>query len=383
MVKVTILRQFVDISEGKFVCRIENSFNRKSVKMSEFGKDEKDAQPKDEEKQRPSSSLPSIMSRTNSPAQLQDDVLQEETCVTREEDLAGIEVSTGYLSADVSAREMVQERAFTASPCVRVMLRENSELEIDHSETSLKTAEGGEGSEQAGEGLDQTPGEVYFFNKKSTARRVKQITHKLSGQERCSAKLRPVDTQGDPDNVEQTIMNLRQTPDESPKLKQTEYSERNSPTHLPLSTSSSSPVEEEVQENTKREKTRANTSNATTKLVSVFTQTEWSWFNDMLQYQEMMTKAETAVRTKEIPNSPSGNQLTATYLYMWIIIIMIMSRWEWARKKLCIGKYCLLLTEFRVCTVSYRLSSFLLIYGRQGGKKKEDSFHHLQYEPRK
>lgn len=306
------MRQFVDISEGKFVCRIENSFNRKSVKMSEFGKDEKDPQPTDEEKQRPSSSLSSIMSRTSSPAQLQDDVLQEETCVTREEDLVGIEVSTGYLSADVSAREMVQERAFTASPCVRVMLRENSELEIDHSETSLKTAEGSPGSEQAGEGLDQTPGEVYFFNKKSTARRVKQITHKLSGQERCSAKLTPVDTQGDPDNVEQTIMNLRQTPDESPKLKQTEYSERNSPTHLPLSTSSSSPVEEEVQENTKREKTRANTSNATTELVSVFTQTEWSWFNDMLQYQEMMTKAETAVRTKEIPNSPSAHSHTSS-----------------------------------------------------------------------
>lgn len=319
MVDVTILRQFVDISEGKFVCRIENSFNRKSVKMSEFGKDEKDPQPTDEEKQRPISSLSSIMSRTSSPAQLQDDVLQEETCVTREENLAGIEVSTGYLSADVSAREMVQGRAFSASPCVRVMLRENSELEIDNSETSLKTAEDGQGSEQAGEGLDHTPGEVYFFNKKSTARRVKQITHKLSGQERCSAKLRPVDTQGDPDNVEQNIMNLRQTPDESPKLKQTEFSEKNSPTHLPFSTSSSSPVEEEVQENTKREKTRANSKNATTELVSVFTQTEWSWFNDMLQYQEMMTKAEKAVRTKEIPNSPSGNQLTATYLYIWII----------------------------------------------------------------
>ncbi|XP_015766436.1 PREDICTED: uncharacterized protein LOC107345248 [Acropora digitifera] len=280
--------------------------------MSEFGKDEKDPQPTDEEKQRPISSLSSIMSRTSSPAQLQDDVLQEETCVTREENLAGIEVSTGYLSADVSAREMVQGRAFSASPCVRVMLRENSELEIDNSETSLKTAEDGQGSEQAGEGLDHTPGEVYFFNKKSTARRVKQITHKLSGQERCSAKLRPVDTQGDPDNVEQNIMNLRQKPDESPKLKQTEYSERNSPTHLPFSTSSSSPVEEEVQENTKREKTRANSSNATTELVSVFTQTEWSWFNDMLQYQEMMTKAEKAVRTKEIPNSPSAHSHTSS-----------------------------------------------------------------------
>ena len=285
--------------------------------MSECGKDEKDPQPTDEEKERPSSSLSSIMSRTSSPAQLQDDVLQEETRVTRGEDLAGIEVSTGYLSADVYAGEIVQERAFSASPCVRVMLRKNSELEIDNSETSLKTAEGGQGSEQAGEGLDQTPGEVYFFNKKSTAKRGKQITHKLSGQEECSAKLRPVDAQGDPDNVEQT-------PDESPKLKQTEYSERNSPTHRPLSTSSSSPVEEELEEKTTREKTRANTSNATTELVSVFTQTEWSWFNDMLQYQEMMGRAEKAVRraSKGIPNSPSGNQLTTT-LYIWIIIIII------------------------------------------------------------
>lgn len=288
--------------------------------MSEYGKDEKEPQPTEEEQQRPSSSLSSTMSRTSSPVQLQD-VVEEETCMAREEDPAD-KVSTGNSSADVAAGEIVQQRAISVSPSVRVTLRETSELEIDNSETSLKIGEGGQGSEQAAEELDQTPGEVYFFNKKSSAKRVKQVTHKLSGQERYSAKLGCSDSQRDPEKVEQNIMNdSRQTPDESPKLKQTEFSGRNSPTHQPLSPSSSlSEEEEEIEKNTKREKTRVNISNATTELVSVFTQTEWSWFNDMLQYQEMMARAEKAVRraSREIPNSPSGSQLTATF-YSWIM----------------------------------------------------------------
>ena len=321
--------------------------------MSREGEYERDLQPTDVENPRPNSRSSSVVNGSSSPEEVEDDVFATPES-TREEQPEKVSASDVAASQQQEQEQQEQEqqeqkqqeqqqqqqqqqqqpqqqqqqrkqrKAFSGSATqsggIRVTFIESPDLGMGDNETTDKTDErmlhhmtDYQGLEQTAEDLEKTSGEMYFFNRDSSSRRGKP-PKKFSGHNRRSGKPGTDNDQKGQDNVEQEIKKdvVDSSGETNPiSCPETEFSNKDSPTCRPLSTSSSSSVEAETEGNLKRQKAKVRTSNNAKEVVSVCTQTEWSWFRDMLWYQEMMTRAEkTGWRSsRETPKSPSGKYL--------------------------------------------------------------------------
>ena len=230
---------------------------------------------------RPDSSASSVISRTSSPEPLQDDGFGEET-----------QVSPEQLSADMAARGIINPRnTFSASPPqsgIRGMLIAACDIEKNTVEEPQETNESEQlldkhvVSERTG-GNETVPQEVAFFNKDSSTSRPSSASSSSSVGERTNK--REVCFQGS----------------EGDHLLQKERS------------------------------FISHAENTTIEVVSICTQTEWSWLKDMELYQEVAHKskpdwAERSDRTlsREVAKSPSGNVVifvtlpgSAKIVYPW------------------------------------------------------------------
>lgn len=239
--------------------------------MSENNNNEK--VPGEEEIPRPDSSASSVISRTNSPEPLleTDDVFGEET-----------QVSPEQLSADMAARGIINPRnKISDSPPqsgIRGMLIAACDIE---SNTVEETQEAHESDLQE--------------EKKTES---EQLLDKHAMFERKDNETVPQD----------------------------------SSTSRPSSSSSSSSVGDRTNKREvcfqdsdgdhllqKERSFISHAENTTIEVVSICTQTEWSWLKDMELYQEIShrSKPDWAERTdrklpREVPKSPSGNAATMT-----------------------------------------------------------------------
>ena len=241
--------------------------------MSENKNNEK--VPGEEEIPRPDSSASSVISRTSSPETLQetDDVFGEET-----------QVSPERLSADMAARGIINPRnKISDSPPqsgIRGMLIAACDIE---SNTGEETQEARESDLQEEKNIEseqlnkhavfertdkkeKVPQEMSFFNKESSTSRPSSASSSSSVGDRTNKReVCFQDSEGD---------HLLQK-------------ERSFISHA---------------------------ENTTVEVVSICTQTEWSWLRDMELYQEIShrSKPDWADRTdrklpREVPKSPSGN----------------------------------------------------------------------------
>ena len=238
--------------------------------MSENSNNEKEQIP------RPDSSASSVISRTSSPEPLKDDVFGEETRVT---------CSPEQLSADMSARGIMNPRnKISGSPPqsgIRGMLIAACDIETN------------------------TVGETQELSKS--------------------------DLQEEKKTENEQLLDKHAVPERADKNKtvaqEMSFFNKDSSTSRPSSASSSSSVGERTnkrevcfqdsEEDHLLQKERSfisHAENATIEVVSICTQTEWSWLKDMELYQEMLprSKPDWADRTdrklpREAPKSPSGN----------------------------------------------------------------------------
>lgn len=237
--------------------------------MSGDERDLKDSVPTGEEIPRPDSSSSSIISRTSSPEHIQDDAF-----VAKQEELDPEKVS-----ADVASRGIVNPNKFSGpvpQSGMRGMLIAACAVEANHSEKSQETEEvtlEGKHEQQlsedtgpATEGHVPTLQEINFFNKDSSTSRPSSASS--SSSIAAESNKREVSFQAS---------------DEDHLLKK----ERSFISH---------------------------TGNTTVEVMSICTQTEWSWLKDVELYQEITnrSKPEWADRTerkisREVPKSPSGN----------------------------------------------------------------------------
>lgn len=235
-------------------------------------KDLKDSVPEDEQVPRADSSASSVISRTSSPEQLQDDVFGEEKR----------DVTPEQLSADIAARGIINPKnKFSGSPPqgIRGMLIAAADIETNNAENTQGTdqVESQEGEKVENKLLldkhvrtgteenDPVPQEIHFFNKDSSTSRPSSASSSSSLAEKNKREVCFEDSEGD---------------------------------HL-------------LQ---KERSFISRTENTTVEVVSICTQTEWSWLKDMELYQDMTqrSKPDWAERTerkisREVPKSPSGN----------------------------------------------------------------------------
>lgn len=221
--------------------------------------------PKEEQIPRSDSSASSVISRTSSPEPLQDDASGEETQVNPEQ-----------LSADMASRGIISPtNKFSGSPQqpgIRGMLTAACDIETNTSEETQETNE----SEQlldkhavsertsGNEGVQQ---EMSFFNKDSS-------TSRPSSASSLSSSLA--------ERTNKPEVSFHDSEGDHLKHKERSFI------------------------------TRAE--NTTIEVVSICTQTEWSWLKDMELYQEMeqRSKADWDERSdrkvsREVLKSPSGN----------------------------------------------------------------------------
>ena len=239
--------------------------------MSGDERDLKDTVPAEEQVPRPESSSSSVISRTSSPEHLQDDLFVH---AEKQED----QLDPEKVSADVAARGIVNPKKLgsVAQTGMRGMLIAACEVETNDSEKTEGTDEGALLSQN--EHLDKDTGmpvtenhdpmvqEIHFFNKDSSTSRPSSASS--SSSIAVGTNQREVSFQAGE--------------------------------HGPLLNKERSFI--------------SRTGNSTVEVVSISTQTEWSWLKDMELYQEMTnrSKPEWAERTerktsKEGPKSPSGN----------------------------------------------------------------------------
>ena len=244
--------------------------------MSENDNGEKDLKAsaaEHDELPRADSSASSVISRTSSPEQPQDDVFSVEKQ----------ELSADQLSADIAARGIINPtNKFSGSPPqsgIRGMLiaacdieTNNSERTQEANEVKLQNEEKSENQQlldksltNGAEEIDPVPQDISFFNKDSSTSRPSSASSSSSIAENNKREVCFEESEGD---------------------------------HL-------------LQ---KERSFISHTGNATVEVVSICTQTEWSWLKDMELYQEMThrSKPEWAERTerkisREVPKSPSGN----------------------------------------------------------------------------
>ena len=246
--------------------------------MSENSNNEK--VPGEEQIPRPDSSASSVISRTSSPEPLQDDAIGEKTQVSSPE----------QLSADMAARGIIinPRNKFSDSPPqsgIRGMLIAACDIETNNVEETKETNKSDLQEEKKTENeqlLDEhavsgrtdknetVPQEMSFFNNDSSTSRPSSASSLSSvGEQTNKREVCFQDSEGD---------------------------------HL-------------LQ---KERSFISHTENTTIEVVSICTQTEWSWLKDMELYQELShrSKPDWADRTdhklsKEVPKSPSGNVDTA------------------------------------------------------------------------
>ena len=298
--------------------------------MSADERDLKDSVPKGEEITRPDSSASSVVSRTSS---LQDDVF-----TANQEDLK--QEDPQKVSADVAARGIVRPNKYSepiAQSGMRGLLIAACEVSTDSAENGQEIGEASSHNEQqmneeagpAGEEIN-TPQEMYFFNKDSSASRARgSVNPKMfsgpashSGNSENSRKTDEIPLQDK--NDQQMNKDAWPAPEEIDPTSQeiNFFNNKDSSTSRPSSASSTSSIADKREVSfqasdedhfLKKEKSLiSHTGNTTVEVVSISTQTEWSWMNDMLRYQEMITKAERKERRASVSKSPSGNNLNWT-----------------------------------------------------------------------
>ncbi|KAL9965788.1 hypothetical protein ACROYT_G029635 [Oculina patagonica] len=235
-------------------------------------KDLKESVPEDEQVPRADSSASSVISRTSSPEQLQDDVFGVEKR----------EVSTSeQLSADIAARGIINPKnKFSGSPPqgIRGMLIAAADIETNNAENTQETdqvkSQRGENVENeqlldkhVSTGTEENapvPQDINFFHKDSSTSRPSSASSSSSLADKNKREVCFEDAEGD---------------------------------HL-------------LQ---KERSFISHTGNTTVEVVSICTQTEWSWLKDMELYQDMTHKskpdwAERSERktSREVPKSPSA-----------------------------------------------------------------------------
>lgn len=246
-------------------------------------KDLKEPVRDEEELPRADSSASSVISRTSSPEQLQDEVFSVEK-----------QVSPEQLSAEIAARGIINPRnKFPDSPTqtgIRGMLIAACDIETNNAEKTQETekVESQESKTTENEQLldkhaskgteesDPVPQEVSFFNKDSSTSRPSSASSSTSSL------------------AERT--NKREVCFEASEGDHSLQKERSFISH---------------------------TGNTTVEVISICTQTEWSWLKDMELYQEMAhrSKPDWAEKTerkisREVPKSPSGNVAIFGTLYV-------------------------------------------------------------------
>lgn len=281
--------------------------------MSEDERFKKDSVPPSEETLRPASSSSSVIGRTSSPEHLQEDVSAETKENSKHED-----------SADVTAKGIIA--ASEVGP-------DNSQNSQETGEDQQMTAASGQSPEADEE--DQSSQEIYFFNKEFStsgpplASRGRVKPKKSSGPQTPSgmpAAFKSSQQTGEvpvPVKGEQEVdRDVRVHPQElDPTTQEIAFFIKDSSSSRLSSASSTSSVAGErkrgevsfqaTDEDHLLKKERSFVSyagNTTIEVVSICTQTEWSWLNDMLLYQEMMARTERTERrgSRDIPKSPSG-----------------------------------------------------------------------------
>lgn len=233
--------------------------------MSGDERDLKDTVPAEEQVPRPESSSSSVISRTSSPEHLQDDLFVH---AEKQED----QLDPEKVSADVAARGIVNPKKLgtVAQTGMRGMLIAACEVETNDSEKTEGTDEGASLDKDTRmpvtENHDPMVQEIHFFNKDSSTSRPSSAS---------SSSSIAVGT------------NQREVSFQAGEHGHLLNKERSFISH---------------------------TGNSTVEVVSISTQTEWSWLKDMELYQEMAnrSKPEWAERTerktsKEGPKSPSAN----------------------------------------------------------------------------
>lgn len=254
--------------------------------MSGNDRTEKDLK-EDEEVPRADSSASSVISRSSSPEQLKDEVFGVEKQ----------EVSQEQLSAEIAARGIINPRnKFSDSPTqtgIRGMLIAACDIETNNAEKTQNTekVESQESKTTENEQLldkhapkmteenDPVPQEIPFFNKDSS-------TSRPSSASSSSSSL----------------------------------AERTNKLEVCFEAS------EDAHSLQKERSFISHTGHTTVEVISICTQTEWSWLKDMELYQEMThrSKPDWAEKTerkisKEVPKSPSGN--VAIFRTPFVIII--------------------------------------------------------------
>lgn len=297
--------------------------------MSADERDLKDSVPKGEEITRPDSSASSVISRTSS---LQDDVFTANQDDLKQEDPQKV-------SADVAARGIVRPNKYSepiAQSGMRGLLIAACEVSTDSAENGQEIGEASSHNEQqminegagpAGEEINR-PQEMYFFNKDSSASRARgPVNPKMfsgpaaqSGNSENSRITDEIPLQDK--NDQQMNKGAWPAPEEiDPKSQEINFfNNKDSSTSRPSSASSTSSIADKREVSfqasdedhfLKKEKSLiSHTGNTTVEVVSISTQTEWSWMNDVLRYQEMIAKAERKEGRASISKSPSGNNLT-------------------------------------------------------------------------
>ena len=299
--------------------------------MSADERDLKDSVPKGEEITRPDSGASSVISRTSS---LQDDVFTANQVDLKQED-------PDKVSADVAARGIVRPNKYSepiAQSGMRGLLIAACEVSADSAENGQETGEASSHNEQqmkeevglAGEEINTTPQEMYFFNKDSSTSRARgPVNPKMfsgpeaqSGNSENTRKTDEIPLQDK--NDQQMNKGTWPAPEEIDPTSQeiNFFNNKDSSTSRPSSASSTSSIADKREVSfqasdedhfLKKEKSLiSHTGNTTVEVVSISTQTEWSWMNDMLRYQDMITKAERKERRASISKSPSGNNLNWT-----------------------------------------------------------------------
>ena len=300
--------------------------------MSEDERFRKDSVPPSEETLRPDSRSSSVISRTSSPEHLQDDVSAGKQENSKHED-----------SADVAARGIINSRRSPGGVAQSGMrLIAACEVGPDNSQNSQETGGGPSQDQQMTVDLRQAPEaeeedlssqEIYFFNKEFStsgpplASRGRVKPKKSSGPQTPSGMPVAFKSSQQTDEVPVPVKGKQEVDRDATvnpqELDQTTqeivFFNKDSSSSRPSSASSSVAGERDRREVSfqatdedhlsKKERSFVSyTGNTTIEVVSICTQTEWSWLNDMLLYQEMMARAERTERgSRDIPMSPSGN----------------------------------------------------------------------------
>ena len=234
--------------------------------------DRKDLAPAEEQIPRADSSSSSVISRTSSPEHLEDDVFSAEKQAAN--------VDPEQLSADIAARGILNPNKFSG----------------DVPQSGIR-------------GLLIAACDIDPNNSKET-----QETNELNLQE------------GNDEHSRDKHVSTG-TEETQPLFEEVSFVNKDSSTSRPSSASSSSSIAtgtnkrevsfrdtEEDQSLQKERSFISHTENKTVEVVSICTQTEWSWLKDMELYQETIkrSKPEWAERperkiSREVPKSPSGN----------------------------------------------------------------------------